>query len=73
MHKLAARFLALFFASSMGVATAGPITDTVTVDGNEWAQADLFVGLSWNEMNAVCPAGNCMNGGMLGGNDMTGW
>lgn len=47
------------------------ITDTVTANGREWAQVDLFTNLSWNEINAVCPAGVCA--GMLKGYDMTGW
>jgi hypothetical protein len=34
-----------------------PITDTVTVDGKEWGQVDLFLNLSWDQINAVCPAG----------------
>ena len=52
---------------------AQPITDTVTVDGKEWAQADLFFNLSWDEINAVCPAGVCGDSGQLNGYDMTGW
>jgi hypothetical protein len=34
-----------------------PIADTVTVDGKEWGQVDLFLNLSWDQINAVCPAG----------------
>jgi hypothetical protein len=44
---------------------------TVTVDGREWAQVDQFTGLSWNDINAVCPEGACS--GILNGFDMTGW
>ncbi len=50
---------------------ANPITDTITADGREWAQTDLFAGLSWEDINAVCPAGACS--GVLNGFDMTGW
>lgn len=46
-------------------------SDTITVDGKEWAQVDLFTNLSWNQINAVCPKGICA--GMLNGHDMTGW
>ena len=45
--------------------------DTVTVDGNEWYQPSLFRGLSWNEINGVCPGGECF--GELNGRDLTGW
>jgi hypothetical protein len=47
--------------------------DTVIVDGKEWAQTDLFRGLTWTEINAVCPAGVCVQRGTLNGIDMTGW
>lgn len=52
---------------------ASAITDTVTVDGLEWAQVDLFLGLSWNEINAACPSGTCASGAVLNGYDMSGW
>ncbi|MFT4520153.1 MAG: hypothetical protein ACI9JM_002553 [Halioglobus sp.] len=50
-----------------------PITDTIVVDGREWAQADLFAEISWNEMNAICPAGVCSGSGTLNGYNMMGW
>ncbi len=50
---------------------AEPVTDTITVDGKEWAQVDLFSVLSWQDIDAVCPAGVCS--GVLNGFDMTGW
>ena len=34
---------------------SSPITDTVAVNGLIWAQADLFLNLSWTEIDAVCP------------------
>lgn len=39
-----------------------------------WAQIDLFKNLSWNEISAVCPppTGECREGGILNGLDMTG-
>lgn len=51
-----------------------PITgnDLVTANGRVWAQADLFIGLSWSAINAVCPNGVCLNQ-TLNGHDMTGW
>lgn len=45
--------------------------NTVTVDGKEWAQPGLFTNLSWNDINAVCPAGVCT--GNLNGYDVNGW
>lgn len=47
--------------------------DIVTVNGKEWAQPDLFQGVTWSQINAVCPEGPCINGGVLNGHDMTGW
>ena len=47
------------------------ITDTIFVNGKEWAQVDLFTNLSWDDINAVCPAGMC--NGTLNGYDMSGW
>jgi hypothetical protein len=47
--------------------------DIVTANGKEWAQPDLFMYLSWNQINAVCPAGICTDGGILNGHLMTGW
>jgi hypothetical protein len=50
-----------------------PITDTISIDGGEWAQVDLFTNLSWDEINAVCPAGVCGDSATLNGYDMAGW
>lgn len=57
----------------MGSVSSGPITaaDMVEVDGTNWAQVNLFIGLSWGDINAVCPAGICVGGGTLNGYDMT--
>ena len=49
------------------------ITDTIIVDGNEWAQIDLFKDLTWDEINSVCPEGKCRDSGLLNFYDMTGW
>ena len=45
--------------------------DVIEVDGKEWYQPYLFVDLSWNEINAICPDGIC--NGTLNGYDLTGW
>lgn len=48
------------------------VADTFTApDGRLWAQPDLFQGLNWNDVNAVCPDGICA--GTLEGYDMEGW
>jgi len=47
--------------------------DIVTADGKDWAQPDLFISVSWNQMNAACPGGACIDGAILNGRDMTGW
>lgn len=49
------------------------ITDVIVVNGTEWAQADLFKDLSWDDIEAVCPAGVCTDGALLNGYIMTGW
>jgi len=45
--------------------------DIISVNDKEWLQPSLFRGLSWNEINEVCPAGICS--GVLNGYDMNGW
>lgn len=73
MLKRIRRYVAvLAVAVGAGHAGAGPITDTVMVNGREWAQVDLFVGLSWSGINSVCPGGVCGNGTLMGF-DMLGW
>jgi hypothetical protein len=47
------------------------LPDTITVDGKQWYQPYFFTGLSWDDINAVCPAGECA--GVLNGYDMNGW
>lgn len=49
------------------------IQDTVIVNGREWAQVSLFWGVSYAEIEAVCPGGICANSGSLRGYNMTGW
>ena len=49
------------------------ITDTISRVGKIWAQADLFEGFSWNDMNRACPGGVCGQGALLGDFDMSGW
>ncbi len=51
-----------------------PFTHSIVmVNGRQWYQPTLFKGVGWNAINAVCPAGVCINGGVLNGHDMTGW
>lgn len=49
-----------------------PITNTVIVGDNEWAQVSQFTGLSWNYIHSVCPNGSC-GASPLNGVDMEGW
>ena len=62
----------IFILAWSGSASAGPITDTVTVDGRNWAQVDLFTNLSWVDIKAACPGGVC-GSATLNGFDMSGW
>lgn len=50
-----------------------PGKDTVLADGKEWAQVDLFTGLSWIDISAVCSVDNGVCSGVLNGYNMTGW
>jgi hypothetical protein len=72
MSRLSKACIALFLFVTAELSLAMPITDTVVVDGIEWAQVDLFNGVSWSELNAVCPAGACGSGSI---NDLSlaGW
>ena len=45
--------------------------NVILVNGKEWLQPSLIKGLSWNEINEVCPEGTCS--GTLNGYDMNGW
>mgnify|MGYP003382263968 CR=1 FL=1 len=62
----------LAYAGWAGNASAVPITDTVTVDGREWAQVDLFFGVQDWYVDALCPAGTCGDF-TLNDYDMLGW
>lgn len=65
---------ALVLAFGCGAAHAIPIgnADTVFVEGREWVQPDLFLGMTWAGINSTCPGGVC-GSGTLNGHDMDGW
>lgn len=76
MSKLISGVLVLLFAGwtgSVSAATEIAGGDLVTVDGTDWAQVDLFTNFTWNEINAVCPAGVCIDGAELNGKILTNW
>ena len=62
------RLIMMLFAISFfcSVDAAQPITDTVILEGREWAQPDIFSDLSWNEVNVVCPNIVCDEGELYG-------
>ncbi len=72
MKKIIGKALASTALAWATATSAGPITDTVIVDNREWAQVDLFLGLTWDDINSACPAGACGTG-ILNGYDMSGW
>ena len=72
LFKILVCVLTLTFVATPTSATLITDSDTVIVGDKEWAQVDLFYGLSWLEINGVCPSGNC-GSGILNGYDMTGW
>lgn len=53
--------------------SAVPITDTVIVGSQEWAQVDLFTNVSWNTFNTQCPGGVCLAESSTNGYDLAGW
>jgi hypothetical protein len=50
-----------------------PITDTVVVNTREWAQVDIFSGVSWAQLSAACPTGACPAGATVLDYDLSGW
>lgn len=50
-------------------------SEIITIAGRDWAQVDLFLNLTWNDIDAVCPAatGGVCTEGTLNGFDMAGW
>jgi hypothetical protein len=63
--------LILLFAGWSGRVSSAPITDTVLVGDKEWAQADLFLNLSWYDISNLCPGRICS--GTLNGHSLEGW
>jgi PEP-CTERM motif-containing protein len=53
--------------------SAAPITDTVIVGTQEWAQVDLFTNVSWATLNSQCPGGVCSLASTVNGYDLNGW
>lgn len=47
--------------------------DIVAVDGAEWAQPDLFGGVTWDEANLNCPGGPCAPNTVINGHQVGGW
>lgn len=66
-------FILFIFANAAAHATPINATDIVTVNGTEWAQPDLFKENSWQDMNALCPAGVCTTSSQLNGLSLEGW
>jgi MYXO-CTERM domain-containing protein len=66
--------LAFTLCCMVGVACAAP-TQIVQVADREWYQPKLFTQLSWNEIDAVCPAstGGLCGAGSLNGVSVQGW
>jgi hypothetical protein len=75
MNTVASVLALLIFSGWAVSSTAAPIEgdDIVTVDGTEWAQVDLFLSSTFQDMLTACPTGDCLDGAMLSGYDMSGW
>jgi hypothetical protein len=72
LRQFGRQLVVLIVAGWAGNIAAAQITDTVTVNGKDWAQVDLFIGLAWSDINNVCPGGVCGNSTLMGF-DMLGW
>ena len=74
MFSSTMRRIAPIFVLSLGI-SASTFATTVTVGDTEWYQPNLFLGLTWNAVNAACPesAGGVCADTNLGGNNMDGW
>lgn len=70
--KTALSWLSLVLILQSKPAICMPISDTVLVNGREWAQLTSFTNFSWNEINEVCPSGDC-SGGVLANTPLDGW
>jgi hypothetical protein len=57
----------------MGVLQVTVPFPTVEVDGQEWLQPAAFTGLSWNQIDAVCPSETGVCEGVLKGYNLSGW
>lgn len=53
--------------------SAPPITDVVKIGNRVWAQADLFLDLSWADISEVCPLPKGICDGQLNSYDVSGW
>ena len=73
MRNFISRLLVVLAFGWAGSVSAIPITgtDIVTVDGTDWAQTDLFAGVTWSQIDTACPAGTCT--GILNGYSVSGW
>lgn len=53
--------------------TNGTVQANPIIDGREWLQPTAVLGVTWNEMNAVCGAGACAGSVGASAFDLTGW
>ncbi len=73
MKKNCIKWIAGLMVVVSQTVTAAPITDTVIVGSQEWAQVDLFTNVSWNTINTQCPGGVCSLASTINGYDLDGW
>jgi hypothetical protein len=62
-----------FLAIALALQTSTSSAQSVVRDGKEWLQPVDFDGLSWDEVNAVCPAPAGACAGTLNGINVTGY
>ncbi|CAA0122199.1 Uncharacterised protein [Halioglobus japonicus] len=73
MKQTACKWVAGWMVAVCQSVSAVPVTDTVIVGGQEWAQVDLFTNVSWNTVSTQCPGGVCSPSSALNGYDLAGW
>ncbi len=73
MKNALLKWIAALAVSVSQTVSAVPITETVIVGNQEWAQVSLFTRVSWNTLNAQCPGGVCSIASTANGHDLAGW
>jgi len=73
MKNTKLKWIAVLAVAATQTVSAAPITETVNIAGQEWAQVNLFTNTSWNTLNTQCPGSVCTATSTINGYDLAGW